>query len=144
MVKHYQVNLKQGIELLKIFNNFDARTSVIDDFEFYDEREKSLKERKVRQEASSTTDASDSVGVDSVKEISDNFDHALQLKGSNGKEVAKTEHDISSKTEAASAILEHDSSMDQISDSLSQVLQMEEGDKELALPSESSNDGDDS
>ncbi|XP_048427583.1 YTH domain-containing protein ECT3-like isoform X2 [Pyrus x bretschneideri] len=129
-----EVNLKQGIELLKIFNDFDARTSIIDDFEFYDEREKSLKERKVKQEASSTTDASDSVGID----------HALQLKGSNGKEVAKTERDISSKTEAASAILEHDSSMDQISDSLSQVLQLEEGDKELALPSESSNDGEDS
>ncbi|TQD87309.1 hypothetical protein C1H46_027140 [Malus baccata] len=139
-----EVNLKQGIELVKIFNDFDARTSIIDDFEFYDEREKSLKERKVKQEASSTTDASDSVGVDSVKEISDSFDHALQLKGSNGKGVAKTEHDISSKTEAASAILEHDSCMDQISDSLCQVLQLEEGDKELALPSESSNDGDDS
>ncbi|KAM1924866.1 hypothetical protein ACFX13_032213 [Malus domestica] len=139
-----EVNLKQGIELLKIFNDFDARTSIIDDFEFYDERENSLKERKVKQEASSTTDASDSVAVDSVKEISNSLDQALQLKGSSSKEVAKTEHDISSKTDAASVILEHDSSVDQISDNLSQVLQLEEGDKELAPSSESSKGGDDS
>ncbi|XP_021816779.1 uncharacterized protein LOC110759056 isoform X2 [Prunus avium] len=131
-----EVNLKQGIELLKIFSDYDARTSIIDDFEFYDEREKSLKERKVRQQACSTTDASDSLAVDSVREISNSFDEALKLKGNSSEEVSGTELNISSKTDA-SAIFEHDS-VDQISDSLSQVLQLEKGDKEIVGQSERS------
>ncbi|VVA26168.1 PREDICTED: YTH [Prunus dulcis] len=131
-----EVNLKQGIELLKIFSDYDARTSIIDDFEFYDEREKSLKERKVRQQACSTTDGSDSLAVDSVKEISNSFDEALKLKGNSSEEVSGTELNISSKTDA-SAIFEHDS-VDQISDSLSQVLQLEKGDKEIVGQSERS------
>lgn len=122
------MNLKQGIELLKIFNDYDARISIVDDFEFYDDRERSLKERKARQQACATTDASDSLALDTVS-----FDQAMEMKGSSSKEVAGTEHDSSSKTD--SVVYEHDA-VHQISDSLSQVLQLEEGDKELVPPSE--------
>lgn len=123
-----EVNLKQGIELLKIFNDYDARISIVDDFEFYDDRERSLKERKSRQQACATTDASDSLALDTVS-----FDQAMEMKGSSSKEAPGTEHDSSSKTD--SVVYEHDA-IHQISDSLSQVLQLEEGDKVLAPPSE--------
>ncbi|XP_024192369.1 YTH domain-containing protein ECT4 isoform X3 [Rosa chinensis] len=128
-----EVNLKQGIELLKIFNDYDARTSIVDDFEFYDDRERSLKERKARQQACATTDASESVVLDTVKEASNISDQALEMKGSSSKEFAGTEHDSSSKTD--SVVYEHDA-VQQISDSLSQVLQLEESDKEVVPPSE--------
>ena len=127
------MNLNQGIELLKIFNDYDARTSIVDDFEFYDDRERSLKERKARQQACATKDASDSLACETVKEISNISDQALEMKGSSGKEFAETEHESSSKTD--SVVYEHDA-VQQISDSLSQVLQLEESDKELVPSSE--------
>ncbi|XP_050374209.1 YTH domain-containing protein ECT1 isoform X2 [Argentina anserina] len=128
-----EVNLKQGIELLKIFSDYDARTSIVDDFEFYDDRERSLKERKARQQPSATKDTTDSLAPDTVKEVSNISDKALEMKGSSGKEFAETEHDCSSKKD--SVVYEHDA-VQQISDSLSQVLQLEKSDTELVPPSE--------
>ncbi|KAL2904495.1 YTH domain-containing family protein 2 [Bienertia sinuspersici] len=37
-----EIGLKQGLEMLKIFKNYLSRTSLIDDLEFYEGREKSL------------------------------------------------------------------------------------------------------
>ena len=59
--------------MLKIFKDYDARTTIIDDFDFYDDRERVLKERKARQQASSTTDVPDSLASESVNQISDSF-----------------------------------------------------------------------
>jgi hypothetical protein len=36
--------------MLKIFKSFPVRTSLLDDFAFYDGREKILQERKLRQQ----------------------------------------------------------------------------------------------
>lgn len=44
-----EVNLDQGMEMLKIFKGFSTRTSLLDDFAFYDDRQKVLQERKLRQ-----------------------------------------------------------------------------------------------
>ncbi|THG05650.1 hypothetical protein TEA_000835 [Camellia sinensis var. sinensis] len=78
-----EVKLEQGIEMLKIFKDYEAETSILDDFSFYDEREKSLQERKARQQqnASVVADAS------SIIQLSDNFGEALQLKLEDGKQV---------------------------------------------------------
>lgn len=48
-----QVKLEQGIEMLNIFKNYETDTSILDDFEFYEEREKVIQEGKARQQASS-------------------------------------------------------------------------------------------
>ncbi|KAL3538505.1 hypothetical protein ACH5RR_001871 [Cinchona calisaya] len=38
-----EIGLKQGLEMLSIFKSYSARTSLLDDFKFYEDREKSLK-----------------------------------------------------------------------------------------------------
>ncbi|THG16815.1 hypothetical protein TEA_004092 [Camellia sinensis var. sinensis] len=42
--------LEQGIEMLKIFNNYESNMSILDDFEFYEDRQKAMQERKARQQ----------------------------------------------------------------------------------------------
>ncbi|KAJ6732055.1 YTH YT521-B HOMOLOGY DOMAIN-CONTAINING [Salix purpurea] len=51
-----EVKLEQGIEMLKIFKDYDAPTSIIDDFEFYDQSERASKERKAKQQPSLKVD----------------------------------------------------------------------------------------
>ena len=41
-----QVELKQGLEILSIFKNYSAKTCVLDDFNFYENREKALKAKR--------------------------------------------------------------------------------------------------
>ncbi|XP_062196039.1 YTH domain-containing protein ECT4-like isoform X2 [Phragmites australis] len=54
-----EVKLEQGLEMLKILKNYDDDVSILDDFDFYEEREKALLENKARlhqqQPASSST-----------------------------------------------------------------------------------------
>eukprot|EP00249_Psilotum_nudum_P022351 c28481_g2_i3 orf=110-1819(+) len=44
-----QVKVEQGIEMLKIFKNFPLKTSLLDDFPFYDDRQRFLEERKLKR-----------------------------------------------------------------------------------------------
>ncbi|KAL2533339.1 evolutionarily conserved C-terminal region 5 [Abeliophyllum distichum] len=84
-----EVKLEQGLEFLKIFKNHDADTSLLDDFNFYDEREKSLLERKTKQRASSTENTAATLAVESINQLSNNLANALGLDG--GKNVSHTE-----------------------------------------------------
>ncbi|GJN15480.1 hypothetical protein PR202_gb02400 [Eleusine coracana subsp. coracana] len=43
-----EVKLEQGLEMLKILKNHDDEASILDDFDFYEEREKALLENKAR------------------------------------------------------------------------------------------------
>ncbi|KAL6859180.1 hypothetical protein ACP4OV_018182 [Aristida adscensionis] len=43
-----EVKLEQGLEMLKIFKYHDDDASILDDFDFYEEREKALQENKAR------------------------------------------------------------------------------------------------
>ncbi|KAI4323304.1 hypothetical protein L6164_022919 [Bauhinia variegata] len=43
-----EVNYPQGLEMLNIFKSYAARTSILDDFEFYESRQKVLQEKKIR------------------------------------------------------------------------------------------------
>ncbi|MCO5599057.1 hypothetical protein L7F22_053156 [Adiantum nelumboides] len=45
-----EVHFHQGLEMLKIFKFFPTRTSLLDDFAFYDGRQRVLQERKSRQQ----------------------------------------------------------------------------------------------
>lgn len=38
--------------MLKIFKNYESDVSIMDDFEFYEDRQKMMQERKARQQAS--------------------------------------------------------------------------------------------
>ncbi|KAA8522655.1 hypothetical protein F0562_009183 [Nyssa sinensis] len=82
-----EVNLEKGIEMLKIFKDHDADTSILDDFNIYDEREKALQERKARLQTS-TKNASVTLADASINQFCDSFSEALQLE--DGKEVPRT------------------------------------------------------
>lgn len=47
-----EVRLKQGLEMLSIFKSYSPTTSMLDDYNFYEELEKSLQIRKSRKEES--------------------------------------------------------------------------------------------
>ncbi|XP_011093933.1 YTH domain-containing family protein 2 isoform X1 [Sesamum indicum] len=84
-----EVKLEQGIEMLRIFKNHDADTSLLDDFNFYDEREKTLLERKAKQRASSTGNTAATLATESINQLSDNLAETLRLGG--GKNLSKME-----------------------------------------------------
>ncbi|KAG5548628.1 hypothetical protein RHGRI_014096 [Rhododendron griersonianum] len=48
-----EIGLKQGIEMLSIFKNYSAKTSILDDFNFYENREKSLQTKRSSKQAPS-------------------------------------------------------------------------------------------
>ncbi|XP_073033927.1 YTH domain-containing protein ECT4-like isoform X1 [Primulina eburnea] len=83
-----EVKLEQGIEMIKIFKNYDAETSLLDDFNFYDEREKFLLERKAKQRAISTGNTSTSLSPELINQLSDNLADSLHLDGA--KNLSKT------------------------------------------------------
>ncbi|KAL0422235.1 UNVERIFIED_CONTAM: YTH domain-containing protein ECT4 [Sesamum latifolium] len=49
-----EIGLKQGLEMLSIFKTHSGKTSVLDDFNFYEDREKSLKAKRNSRAASQT------------------------------------------------------------------------------------------
>ncbi|KAL2330955.1 hypothetical protein Fmac_018536 [Flemingia macrophylla] len=51
-----EVSFSQGIEMLNIFKNYVARTSILDDFDFYENRQKVMLEKKTRQSMSHTNE----------------------------------------------------------------------------------------
>lgn len=85
--------MKQGIEMLKIFKEHEARTCILDDFYFYDDREKALRDRKSRQHqagpATTETEASCEVGAssrqDSVNQLASNLAQGLVLGATAGE-----------------------------------------------------------
>ncbi|XP_062110684.1 YTH domain-containing protein ECT4-like isoform X2 [Humulus lupulus] len=46
-----EVELQLGIDMLNIFKNYEALSSILDDFNFYEERQKSMRERKAGRQA---------------------------------------------------------------------------------------------
>uniref|UniRef100_A0A0E0CVF0 YTH domain-containing family protein n=1 Tax=Oryza meridionalis TaxID=40149 RepID=A0A0E0CVF0_9ORYZ len=45
-----EVNLDQGIQMLKIFKEHVSKTSILDDFAFYENRQKLMQEKRVKQQ----------------------------------------------------------------------------------------------
>ncbi|KAE8690851.1 YTH domain-containing family protein 2 [Hibiscus syriacus] len=81
-----EVEFEQGIEMINIFKNYESRSSILDDFHFYEERQKAMLERKARQ--LTTLVASDlvrdapnlvSLPNDFVKKMSKSFSEVLLL-----------------------------------------------------------------
>ncbi|KAK9750173.1 hypothetical protein RND81_02G178300 [Saponaria officinalis] len=51
-----EIGLKQGSEMLKIFKSYSAKTSLLDDFDFYESREKTLQMRRSSKSGAHQTD----------------------------------------------------------------------------------------
>lgn len=46
MMLSFQIGLKEGMEMLNIFKSYSEKTSILDDFNFYEKREKLLKAKR--------------------------------------------------------------------------------------------------
>lgn len=47
-----QVKFEQGLEMLKIFKDHASKTCILDDFGFYESRQKTMQEKKAKQQQS--------------------------------------------------------------------------------------------
>ncbi|XP_022734141.1 uncharacterized protein LOC111287734 [Durio zibethinus] len=83
-----EVEFEQGIEMLNIFKNYESHSSILDDFYFYEERQKAMQERKARQLTSLVASPNDLVGESQnlvslpnvfAKKLSKSFAEALLL-----------------------------------------------------------------
>ncbi|OMO88147.1 hypothetical protein COLO4_20411 [Corchorus olitorius] len=83
-----EVELEQGLEMLSIFKSYESHSSILDDFYFYEERQKAMQERKARQQTNLVASPDDLVGEsqnlvslpnDFVKKMSKSFAEALLL-----------------------------------------------------------------
>lgn len=74
-----EIHFPQGIEMLNIFKNYVSRTSILDDFDFYESRQKVMQEKKIRQpmphisiqHIEDLTSALGSVDISAVKNMED-------------------------------------------------------------------------
>ncbi|KAH1122567.1 hypothetical protein J1N35_005727 [Gossypium stocksii] len=82
-----EVEFEQGMEMINIFKNYESHSSILDDFYFYEERQKAMQERKARQLTSLVAsddlvcEASNLVSLpnDIVKKMSKSFAEVLLL-----------------------------------------------------------------
>ncbi|XP_057967912.1 YTH domain-containing protein ECT2 isoform X3 [Malania oleifera] len=80
-----EVKLEQGIEMLNIFKNYETDVSILDDFDFYEERQKAMQERKARQQAGFMTGGgneckNNGLSSDLMKQMSKSFAQAVRLE----------------------------------------------------------------
>ncbi|PAN40021.1 hypothetical protein PAHAL_7G285100 [Panicum hallii] len=85
-----EVKLELGVQMLAIFKNHDAKTTILEDFDFYEQQEKAMLDNRQQlkvQCADAKTqklvEASVAVGI--VTQISDTFAQAVQLEGTRTK-----------------------------------------------------------
>lgn len=50
VLKCVQVKIEQGVKVIKIFKEHESKTSILDDFVFYESREKIIKEGKKKHQ----------------------------------------------------------------------------------------------
>ncbi|KAJ0984126.1 hypothetical protein J5N97_002482 [Dioscorea zingiberensis] len=90
-----EVKLEQGLEMLNLFKEYESEMSILDDFDFYEEREKAMQERKAKQQQSNPTGAAVAIAMEDthrlpasisgeyINQMSKSFAQAVRLEGSN-------------------------------------------------------------
>ncbi|KAF8732180.1 hypothetical protein HU200_016152 [Digitaria exilis] len=90
----HEVRLEKGLQVLKIFKDHVCKTSILDDFGFYDNREKMMQERKAKQQQSLKK-------VIDVKVANTDDAEKKSLNGEAGStELTKVEVDVLNKESA--------------------------------------------
>ncbi|XP_062226673.1 YTH domain-containing protein ECT3-like isoform X2 [Phragmites australis] len=86
-----EVKLEQGLQMLAIFKNHEAQTTILEDFDFYEQREKAMLDNRQQEklqcanaEARKLVEASAPVNL--MTHISATFARAVQLEETKGKE----------------------------------------------------------
>ncbi|RCV29553.1 hypothetical protein SETIT_6G022500v2 [Setaria italica] len=77
-----EVKLEQGLQMLTIFKNHEAETTILEDFDFYEQREKALQENRRQQQPGNTIPQkpADTKAQALVADMSDAFAKAVQLE----------------------------------------------------------------
>lgn len=91
------MKLEQGLEMLSVFKKHEYEASILDDFEFYEEREKAMQERKALQHQLSNSARPVPVAFRDdqrnpnslINQISKNFAHALRLEERGDADLSK-------------------------------------------------------
>ncbi|XP_019169171.1 PREDICTED: uncharacterized protein LOC109165029 isoform X2 [Ipomoea nil] len=82
-----EIGLKEGLEMLNIFKSYSEKSALVDDFDFYEDRERSLKAKR-----STTTDSEASLfqnkNVHMQFKVGDNMSSAEELLKSNDSDTA--------------------------------------------------------
>ncbi|XP_020109069.1 uncharacterized protein LOC109724604 isoform X1 [Ananas comosus] len=87
-----EVKLEQGLEMLTIFKNHEAEMSILDDFEFYEQREKAMQENKAlllqqqQQHQQQQISANSVAGHgDRISHITKSFAQVVRLEEANSR-----------------------------------------------------------
>ncbi|KAM7264654.1 hypothetical protein ACFE04_002337 [Oxalis oulophora] len=119
-----EVKQEHGIEMLKIFKDHEARTSILDDFDFYNERENLLKEMKTKP----LTNSTDQVSEGNKEKLPSDAGSYSELEK---KEKAPSDAGSCSGLEISVSVA--DDGIHQISEKFSESLLIEgNGDKEVS------------
>ncbi|RLN39513.1 YTH domain-containing family protein 2-like isoform X1 [Panicum miliaceum] len=90
-----EVKLEQGLEMLKIFKEHVTKTSILDDFGFYENRQKLMQEKRAKQQSlqgQASTDTASDVSQEKDKDATDGKPgaqkHVLSKEGTLAEEAA--------------------------------------------------------
>ncbi|CAL5007609.1 unnamed protein product [Urochloa decumbens] len=103
-----EVKLEQGLQMLTIFKNHEAETTILEDFDFYEQREKALQENRRQQQPGSTNPQKpvDTKAQAIVADMSDAFAKAVQLESENSGKLPKAERASAENGSMATAKVE--------------------------------------
>ncbi|XP_039828567.1 YTH domain-containing protein ECT4-like isoform X2 [Panicum virgatum] len=85
-----EVKLEQGLEMLKIFKEHVSKTSILDDFGFYENRQKLMQEKRANQQSlqGQTSDVSQEKDKDATDDKPGAQKHVLSKEGALAEEAA--------------------------------------------------------
>lgn len=67
--------------MLKIFNKYETDMSILDDFDFYEERQKAMQERKARQQQGNLGGGNENKNVNEfIRQMSKSFSEVVRLE----------------------------------------------------------------
>ncbi|RLM74183.1 uncharacterized protein C2845_PM15G21470 [Panicum miliaceum] len=104
----FPVKLEQGVQMLAIFKNHGAKTTILEDFDFYEQQEKAMLDNRQQlkvqcadAKAQKLVEASVAVGI--VTQISGTFAQAVQLEETKDKEISLKIENTASAEKASAA-----------------------------------------
>ncbi|KAI3973388.1 hypothetical protein MKW92_050499, partial [Papaver armeniacum] len=103
------VKLEQGLEMLGILKNYETDLSILDDFDFYEERQKAMQERKAKQQqqqqqggSSLNNQTHPVVGGNEHRQLPKSFAQVVRLEESTNNH--KEEHQLTTEKGSAGPI----------------------------------------
>ncbi|OVA19322.1 YTH domain [Macleaya cordata] len=124
-----EVKLEQGLEMLSILKSYETDLSILDDFDFYEQRQKAMQERKARQQQQQGSSLNNQtshpvvggneqrsavVTSEYIKHLPKSFAQVVRLEESNNKQDLKTEKGGSATTDSMGNGLKPEDSTEQL------------------------------